>query len=101
MINQDPFVRHVRIAGPVRVNLGPIHALTQGPKITPVVHQVALSESAAVAFATTPPIAEVNVRDPTNYGAVVLYMTLIAIGASYLPARRASRVDPAITLRAE
>lgn len=75
--------------------------LTQGSIPVACGGIVGLATAAAVAVATTPPIAEVNVRDPTNYGAVVLCMTLIAIGASYLPAWRASRVDPAITLRAE
>jgi ABC-type antimicrobial peptide transport system permease subunit len=38
--------------------------------------------------------------DPVTYLAVALGLTGIALLASYLPARRASRVDPVVTLRA-
>ena len=39
--------------------------------------------------------------DPVTYGAVVLLLTLVSVVASAIPAWRAARVDPAITLRAE
>jgi len=39
--------------------------------------------------------------DPVTYGAVVLLLTLVSAVASAIPAWRAARVDPAITLRAE
>jgi ABC-type antimicrobial peptide transport system permease subunit len=37
--------------------------------------------------------------DPTTFGAVGLAVATVAIGASWIPARRATRVDPAVTLR--
>ena len=43
----------------------------------------------------------VTATDPLTMGGVVGFLVLIALAASYLPARRASRVDPAMTLRAE
>jgi predicted permease len=43
----------------------------------------------------------VDVRDPLLYGAVGLLVTLVALCASLVPARRATRVDPMRTLRAE
>jgi putative ABC transport system permease protein len=43
----------------------------------------------------------VNANDTTTYGAVILLMSCAALVASYIPARRATGVDPAIALRAE
>jgi len=39
--------------------------------------------------------------DPITYAGVVVLLVVVAAGACVVPARRAARVDPAITLRAE
>jgi putative ABC transport system permease protein len=43
----------------------------------------------------------VTVSDPMTFVAVAMSLVLVTLAASYVPARRASRIDPATALRAE
>jgi ABC-type antimicrobial peptide transport system permease subunit len=40
-------------------------------------------------------------RDPGTFASAVIVLTLVAAFAAWVPARRASRTDPAITLRCD
>ena len=43
----------------------------------------------------------VGAMDPPTYALVAVALSGVALLASYLPARRASKLDPAVTLRQE
>jgi putative ABC transport system permease protein len=44
---------------------------------------------------------QINSIDPVSFGAVILLLSMVALFASLLPARRAAKVDPMVSLRHE
>jgi ABC-type antimicrobial peptide transport system permease subunit len=48
-----------------------------------------------------PLLFDESARDPVVYGAVAIAMLAVAAVASFIPARRAARVDPVVALRTE
>ena len=69
--------------------------LTLGGLVVGICGSVLLSRgSESLVFGITP-------TDPLTYSAVTLLLLAAAAGASWIPARRASRVDPVAALRSE
>jgi ABC-type antimicrobial peptide transport system permease subunit len=75
--------------------------LRQGAILTGI--GLAAGVIAAVALSRVMRTLVFNVRpsDPLTMGAVTIFIALIALVACYIPARRATRVDPIVVLREE
>jgi predicted permease len=74
--------------------------LTQGMLIV----GIGLALGLAAAFASAKLVGNfvaVSARDPLTYIIVTLTLTIVALTACYVPARRAMRVDPMVALRYE
>jgi predicted permease len=73
----------------------------QGLVLTAVGVVLGLVAAAALTRAMTALLFGVSALDPMTYGGVALGIGVVALAATYLPARRAARVDPAAALRWE
>jgi putative ABC transport system permease protein len=91
----------------IRVALG----AKQGDVLSLVVGQGLLLALAGIAMGVAGALAVtrlmasllygVTATDPATYAAVSLLLALVALAATYIPARRAMKVDPIVALRCE
>jgi predicted permease len=75
--------------------------LGHGMKLTLVGMAIGTAGAFALRRVLASMVFEVSTADPLIYAGVALLMASVAIAASYIPARRASRVDPLVALRSE
>jgi putative ABC transport system permease protein len=75
--------------------------LRQGMKLTGIGLAIGLALALAVSRLFASLLYEVKWTDPTTFLGITLALAAIACLASYLPSRRATRVDPILTLRQE
>jgi ABC-type antimicrobial peptide transport system permease subunit len=73
--------------------------MTRGVRLTLLGVAVGLAGSVAVARLLRTHLYGVTPLDPLTFGMVGLLLTAVALAAAYLPARRATRVEPSEALR--
>jgi len=75
--------------------------LRQGMAVVGVGVLVGLGTSLALSRAIVSLLYGVSSTDPLTFGSISVLIVLVALAASYIPARRATRVDPLVVLRSE
>jgi predicted permease len=82
---------------------GAIRRLVVAQGLAPLVPGVAAGVGAALGLerVVAALLFEITPRDPATIAAVIAGVTVVALAASYLPARRATRIDPVSALRGD
>jgi len=75
--------------------------LRQGARMTMMGAAIGIAASLALTRLMTSELFGVTAHDPLTFSGVTLLLMFVALGACYLPARRAMRVDPISALRRE
>ena len=83
-------------AGSVQKNV-----LLQTLRLGAIGMAVGIAVSLLFASAVRSMLFGVNAADPATFAAMLVILTVVAAMAGYFPARRASRIDPIIALRAD
>jgi putative ABC transport system permease protein len=77
------------------------HVLGEGTRLALVGVAGGIAASFALSRVTSSLLFGIHSTDPLTFAAVALLLTLVAIAAAYIPARRAAAVDPLVALRSE
>jgi putative ABC transport system permease protein len=75
--------------------------LSQGAKLAGLGISLGLLGAFALTRVMSTLLFEVSVTDPVTFAVVVPLLAVVALLACYIPARRATKVDPMIALRGE
>jgi len=75
--------------------------VSEGMKVGLIGIAVGLAGALAAGRALASMVYGVPVRDPVTFASVAIALTLIALAACFVPARRAAKVDPMVALRYE
>ena len=75
--------------------------LRQGLALAGIGLAIGLAGAVAATRLLTKMLFEVKPGDPVTYAGVVVLLGAVAMAASYIPARRATKVDPLVALRQE
>ena len=75
--------------------------LRQGLALAATGLAIGLAGSVAATRLLTKMLFEVKAGDPITYAGVIVLLGVVALTATYIPARRATKVDPLIALRQE
>jgi ABC-type antimicrobial peptide transport system permease subunit len=95
---RDIGVRMALGARPAQV-LGSI--LRDGMRLAVIGLAIGIGGALALTRVLRAQLFETSPTDPTTFGAIVVLLAAVAAVASWLPARRATRVDPMVALRTE
>jgi putative ABC transport system permease protein len=75
------------------------HVVRQASRLILIGTAIGLAGALAATHVLSASLYEVQPHDPQIYVAIVVILVAASLLASYLPARRASTIDPSITLR--
>jgi ABC-type antimicrobial peptide transport system permease subunit len=75
--------------------------LKEGLRLTAIGIAVGLAGAVGVSRLLAAALVDLNPLDPLAFGGASLFLTLVALLATYLPARQAMKIDPMTALRFE